>query len=287
FALNHPTIEDMVTELEKEAPTMPLNTDPVSMGGEEAIITSPQDIKYVEASAEPIAIISTASQLPGDLNTPDSLWRGVSSGLDAITEVPKSRFDIDAVYSEDPHGIGVSNTRKGGFISEAEYFDYTLFDIQKAEALVMDPHQRLMLEVGYQAFHSAGYDRRSLKGKRFGVFVGMANQDWMVSQGQDNAHNPYFGVGVSLSIASNRISHLLGLNGPSMTLDTACSSSLVALDLAVSKLREHDCDAALVGGVNVMMHHRTFVGSSAANMLSVQGRCASFDAQADGYCRGE
>jgi acyl transferase domain-containing protein len=113
------------------------------------------------------------------------------------------------------------------------------------------------------------------------------NQDWAHMHTEEKIADPYFGAGSAASITSNRISYLLGLTGPSMTLDTACSSSLVAVDLAVEKLRSGVCSAALVGGVNVMLSHRSFVGCCSAKMLSFKGRCATFDASADGYCRGE
>ncbi|WIG71103.1 amino acid adenylation domain-containing protein (plasmid) [Photobacterium damselae] len=289
FALNHPTIDDMSEELHLELDKK--RVEMLKSGNTGEIRSNMMDedlvVSVIPGKLEPIAVVGTACRLPGSINSSNVLWDELSAGLNAVSEIPKTRFDIDEVYSEDKNSIGKSYTRHGAFLKDVEYFDHEAFDIQEAEAQVMDPHQRALLEVGYQALYAAGYERSSLKGKKVGVFVGIANQDWMVSQGQKNAHNPYFGAGVSLSIVSNRISHILGLNGPSMTLDTACSSSLVALDLAVSKLRDRDCNAALVGGVNIMMHHRTFVGSCAANMLSKKGSCSSFDSKADGYCRGE
>ena len=191
------------------------------------------------------------------------------------------------MYHPNSNLPGHSYTRQGAFIDNAEYFDCEFFGISVVEAKAMDPHQRLLLEISYQAFHNAGYDMKSLRGSSTGVFVGLANQDWMIVCGDEGAHNPFFGSGVSSSITSNRISHLLGLTGPSMTIDTACSSSLVAIDLAVEKLRNGTCSKAIVGGVNLMLHHRTFVGCCAAKMLSPKNRCATFDEAADGYCRGE
>ncbi|EHK2870599.1 polyketide synthase dehydratase domain-containing protein, partial [Vibrio parahaemolyticus] len=289
FALNHPTIDDMSEELQVELEKKGAEMLKAKNTGEVRSNMTDEDlmVPVIPGKPEPIAVVGTACRLPGSINTSNVLWDELSTGLNAVSEIPKTRFDIDEVYSEDKNSIGKSYTRHGAFLDDVEYFDHEAFDILEAEAQVMDPHQRALLEVGYQALYTAGYERSSLKGLKVGVFVGIANQDWMVSQGQENAHNPYFGAGVSFSIVSNRISHILGLNGPSMTLDTACSSSLVALDLAVSKLRERDCNAALVGGVNIMMHHRTFVGSCAANMLSKKGSCSSFDSKADGYCRGE
>ncbi|HWU88805.1 MAG TPA: polyketide synthase, partial [Kofleriaceae bacterium] len=242
---------------------------------------------HPQRSEEPIAIVATACRLPGKVTSPDELWHMLLAGTDCVTDVPASRFDIDEVYDANLNAIGRSYTRRGAFMDQVESFDHEFFGIPVAEARAMDPQQRLLLEVAYEAFHVAGYDKASLRTSRIGVFVGQMNHDWAHMNAEDQLSDPYFGAGSSASITSNRISYLLGLTGPSMTLDTACSSSLVAVDLAVEKLRSGVCSAALVGGVNVMLHHRTFVGCCAAKMLSAAGRCATFDASADGYCRGE
>ncbi|HWU85746.1 MAG TPA: beta-ketoacyl synthase N-terminal-like domain-containing protein, partial [Kofleriaceae bacterium] len=238
-------------------------------------------------SAELIAIVGMACRLPGQVRSPDELWDMLIAGTDCVTDVPASRFDIDAVYDADPNAIGRSYTRRGAFMTEVESFDHDFFGISVAEARAMDPQQRLLLEVAYEAFHDAGYDKQSLRGSATSVHIGLANDDWTTMGRDHEAHSPHFGAGVSGSIASNRISYLLGLTGPSMTLDTACSSSLVAVDLAVEKLRSGVCSKALVGGVNVMLHHRMFVSACATKALSRVGRCATFDEAADGYCRGE
>ncbi|EGQ9933738.1 hybrid non-ribosomal peptide synthetase/type I polyketide synthase [Vibrio vulnificus] len=288
FTINHPTIDEMVVELAQKAPTRTM-TRMKDTRSAVPLMQAADDLSYsVRSNArEPIAIVSTACRLPGGVCSPQDFWQLLENKSDAISEIPRSRFDIDEVYDPDVNAVGKSYTRKGGFVDGLEYFDHVFFDIPQIEAEAMDPHQRLMLSTGFEAFHQLGYSRSDLKGENIGVFVGVSNQDWMVTQGAEQEHNPYFGPGVSFSIMANRVSYVLGLTGPSMTIDTACSSSLVALDVAVEKLRQHDCDAALVGGVNVMMHARTFIGSCAANMLSPSGRCASFDESADGYCRGE
>jgi acyl transferase domain-containing protein len=145
----------------------------------------------------------------------------------------------------------------------------------------------MILEVSYQAFLNSGYNKVDIMDSNTGAFVGVSNQDWMVVSTDKESAKPYFGAGVSTSIMSNRISYLLGLTGPSMSIDTACSSSLVAVDLAIDKLRKGVCDSALAAGVNVMSHYRTYVGCCAAKMLSKRGSCSTFDIEADGYCRGE
>ncbi|WP_233587255.1 non-ribosomal peptide synthetase/type I polyketide synthase [Corallococcus sp. CA049B] len=273
FVLNHPTLEEMAAALAARL--------------ENSASSTPAPRPRMQRSEEPIAIVGTACRLPGNVRSPDELWEMLLAGRDCVTEIPSSRFDIDEVFDANPDVAGCSYTRRGAFMSGVESFDLDFFGIPVAEARAMDPHQCLLLEVAYEAFHDAGYDKKRLRGSPTGVFVGVANQDWMIVCGETEAKNPFFGAGVSSSIMSNRISYLLGLTGPSMTLDTACSSSLVAVDLAVEKLRGGVCSTALVGGVNVMLHHRTFVGCCSAKMLSSEGRCATFDASADGYCRGE
>ncbi|RYZ45329.1 MAG: hypothetical protein EOO72_04375, partial [Myxococcaceae bacterium] len=240
-----------------------------------------------EHLAEAIAIVGRSCRLPGDVRSPDALWNMLLAGKDCVTDIPASRFDIDEVFDANPDVAGRSYTRRGAFMNEVESFDHDFFGISVAEARAMDPQQRLLLEVAYEAFHDAGYDKKRLRGSATSVHIGLANDDWTTMGRDHEAHSPHFGAGVSGSIASNRISYLLGLTGPSMTLDTACSSSLVAVDLAVEKLRSGICSMALVGGVNVMLHHRMFVSACATKALSPVGRCATFDASADGYCRGE
>ncbi|MGQ5827624.1 beta-ketoacyl [acyl carrier protein] synthase domain-containing protein, partial [Serratia sp. IR-2025] len=232
-------------------------------------------------------IIGSACRLPGEVYSPEEFWQMLLAGTDCVSDIPASRFDIDEVYDPDPNAVGRSYTRRGAFMSEVESFDYEFFNVPLAEARVMDPQQRLLLEVAYEAFYHSGYDLDTLRSQSIGVFVGQMNHDWAHMHGDNFLTDPYFGAGSSSSITSNRMSYLLGLTGPSMTLDTACSSSLVAVDLAVEKLRNGVCSAALVGGVNVMLSHRSFVGCSASKMLSQKGRCATFDEGADGYCRGE
>lgn len=233
----------------------------------------------------PIAIISTACRLPGGINSIDDMWQMLIARKDCTSSIPQSRFDIDNFLVK--NRLNKIYTDRGAFIDDVENFDYKLFNISLAEAKLMDPHQRHLLEVTYQAIISAGYTVEDLKNSSTGVFVGVSNQDWAISATDDNAENPFFGTGVSNSLLANRISYAFGFSGPSISMDTACSSSLVALDLAVQNLKNGECDLAIVAGANIIMHYRTYLGSCAANMLSIQGRCAAFDGSADGYCRGE
>ncbi|RYZ47136.1 MAG: amino acid adenylation domain-containing protein, partial [Myxococcaceae bacterium] len=235
-------------------------------------------------SAEPIAVVARALRLPGDVMSPEDLWEMLLAGMDCVTDVPASRFDIDEVYDANPDAVGRSYTRRGAFMREVESFDHDFFGIPVAEARAMDPQQRLLLELSYEAFHAAGYDKERLRGSSTGVFIGQMNYDWMT----DFDHvTDYAGTGAAPSISSNRISFTLDLAGPSMTIDTACSSSLVAVDAAITKLRSGACRMALAGGANMILCATPYVTTCQARMLSVDSRCATFDSAANGIARGE
>ncbi|OKP28234.1 hypothetical protein BST62_20995, partial [Serratia marcescens] len=234
--------------------------------------------------AEPIAIIARACRLPGNVGSPDEFWHMLSSATDCMSDIPDSRFDISPIYDTNPDTLGAAYTRRGAFIERAESFDYAWFDLPQAEARTMDPQQRIMLEVAYEACLAAGYDREKLSGSSTGVLIGQMNYDWMMDFGHTKE---YAGTGAAPSITSNRISYLLDLAGPSMTIDSACSSSLVAVDAAVAKLRSGACRMAIAGGVNLILSPEPYVFTCQAKMLSVDGRCATFDAQANGIARGE
>ena len=144
------------------------------------------------------------------------------SRRDCVTDIPISRFNINEVYDPNPDAIGRSYTKRAAFMEQVENFDYEFFGISVVEARAMDPQQRLLLEVAYEAFHNAGYNMKSLHAAPIGIFVGQMNHDWAHMNIEQNLSDPYFGAGSSASITSNRISYLLGLTGPSMTIDTAC-----------------------------------------------------------------
>lgn len=231
-----------------------------------------------------IAIISSACRLPGGVKSPNMLWDMLLEKRDCITKVPTSRFDIDTIYNPNRDSANSSYTDKGAFIDNAEYFDYDFFSIPIAEAKAMDPQQRILLEVLYEACHKSGYGKSELDGSDTGVFIGQMNYDWMTNF---SFNKEYAGTGVAPSITSNRISYILNLVGPSMTIDTACSSSLVAVDTAVSSLLNHSCSMAIAGGVNLILSKEPYITTCKAGMLSIDGRCATFDSKANGIARGE
>ena len=239
---------------------------------------------------EPIAIVGMGCRLPGDVTNPKTLWELLAKGRSGICEVPAERWDINALYDPDLNAPGKMNTRYGGFIKNVADFDPEFFGISPREAASMDPQQRLLLEVTWEALENSNIDPRELYGKSAGVFIGVIAYDYgqrlLAINGLQNI-DAYSGTGSSLGVAAGRLSYILGLTGPSLSLDTACSSSLVTIHLACESLRRRECDLAITGGVNLMLEPGLSVNFSKAHMLSADGQCKTFDSSADGYVRGE
>ncbi|MEK7327740.1 MAG: polyketide synthase, partial [Chloroflexota bacterium] len=238
---------------------------------------------------EPIAIVGLGLRFPGDANDSESFWRLLRDGVDAIAEVPADRWDINAYYDPDPDAPGKMSSRWGGFVKRVAEFDAQFFGIAPREAASMDPQQRLLLEVAWEALEHAGIAPDKLSGSRTGVFVGINTNDYSQLFLQNGAAqlDAYYASGIAHSIASGRISYVLGLQGPSVSLDTACSSSLVAIHLACQSLRAGESRLALAGGVNLMLAPETTVTLTKYHMLASDGHCKAFDASADGFVRGE
>lgn len=235
---------------------------------------------------EPIAIIGVSCRFPR-ADSPQAFWELLRNGVDAITEVPSDRWDVDAFHSTEP-AAGKVTTRFGGFIKNVDLFDPHFFGISPREAARMDPQQRLLLEVSWEALENAFIPPSSLAGTRTGVFVGISSSDYSRLQFDDPERiDAYAGTGNAHSIAANRLSYVFDLRGPSMAVDTACSSSLVSVHLASQSLRSGESDLALAGGVNLILTPELTITFSQARMLSSDGRCKTFDANADGYVRGE
>ena len=217
-----------------------------------------------------IAIIGMGCRFPG-AKDPEQFWQLLKNGKDAISKC--DRWDGEAW---------------GGFIDDVDKFDPQFFGITPREAQSIDPQQRLLLEVSWSALENAGVADRSLAGSNTGVFVGISSSDYSQLRLRYGAEiDAYLGTGNAHSIAANRLSYLLDLKGPSMAVDTACSSSLVAVHLASQSLKTGECDRAIAGGVNLMLSPELTQTFELAGMMAQDGRCKTFDADADGYVRGE
>jgi phthiocerol/phenolphthiocerol synthesis type-I polyketide synthase C len=235
----------------------------------------------------PAAIVGLAARLPG---APDlsSFWKALESGASTVAPAPKGRWLTERFWHPRTAEAGFSYTFAGGYLDDPFSFDPLAFGISPREAAQMDPQQRLLLEVVWEALEDAGIAPASLAGQEVGVYVGASNVDYQAFASVDHAAiESHFVTGIALSIASNRISYVLDLKGPSMTIDTACSSSIVALVQACEAIASGRIETAIVAGVNLLLSPVPYIGFSRARMLSPTGLCRPFSADADGYVRSE
>ena len=227
-----------------------------------------------DAKTELIAIVGMSCRFPGGADNPEKFWELLANGVDAITEIPAARWDVDAYYDPNPDTPGKMYTRHGGFLKDIEQFDPQFFGISPREAISIDPQHRLLLEVSWEALENAGQVPQRLSGSLTGVFVGITANEYglITKKGKSDSNLQAYGVtGLPLNAAAGRLSYTFGLTGPSLAIDTACSSSLVAIHQACQSLRLQECHMAIAGGVNSWLSPDAFITTSQSRSLIVCG----------------
>jgi microcystin synthetase protein McyG len=288
FFFSYPTLRDIRSFFDKT----PVQDPQVDV--DEPVLET-EEVPQQQASAPrpqnraAIAVVGMAGRFPGGTDL-EGFWNVLAQGRDAVTEIPRERWDVDAYFSPDRAARGKIISRDGGFLQRVDEFDPAFFNISPREAQSIDPQQRLLLEMHWEALESAGIDPQRLRESACGIFVGLSAHDYELLQaqaGDNEGLDIYFATGNSAAIAAGRVAYFLGTRGPALTLDTACSSSLVAVHQAMRSLRSGESALAIASGVNLILSPRSSIAFSQAGMLSPNGRCRTFDASADGYVRAE
>jgi acyl transferase domain-containing protein/acyl carrier protein/SAM-dependent methyltransferase/dTDP-4-dehydrorhamnose reductase len=287
IAFDHPNLQRLAEHLQAAEPRLaaaePANVEPQ--------ISLASSASEPAGSRAPIAIVATAFRFPG-ASTPEAFWKNLVEGRDCIRDLSQSRFDVERYYDPEPGKPGKTVSRWGGLLDDIELFDAEFFQISDREAELLDPQQRLLLETTWTLLESAGRAGVSRGPNRTGVYIGASHSEylqllWPYLREHPEAMDIYVSTGNNLGLLANRLSFQLNLSGPSVTIDTACSSSLVAVCQAVEALRSGACDAAIAGGVNLLLTPEHFIAASRGGMLAADGRCKTFDQRADGYVRSE
>lgn len=276
IAYQHPTIASLATRIIEGEPERPEDDDDASLYAVRPSGTS-----------KDVAIVGVSTRFPGHIETPEQMWDLLSSGRDAISDLPEGRwseFEGDPAVRE---SIRKANTR-GGYLDDVKGFDAEFFAMSPREVEMVDPQQRLALELTWEALEHAHIPPSDLKGGSVGVFIGSSASDYMLLASVDpSGAHPYALTGTSSAVIANRVSYFYDFHGPSVTLDTACSSSLVAVHQAVRALRGGEADVALAGGVNMLLAPAGTLGFDELGVMAPDGRIKAFSADADGMIRAE
>ena len=241
-------------------------------------------------SSEPIAIIGMGCRFPGDANTPEAFWELLATGRDVLRDIPSTRWDVDAFYDPEISLPGKMYVRQGHYLDDIDQFDPQFFGLSPREAESLDPQQRLVMEVSWETLENAGIAASSLKGGKTGVFVGQYWDDYSMQRiyATDLREiDRYAQLSGLRGLTAGRICHILDSHGPAMQVDTACSSSSLAVHLACQSLTRGECDLALAGGVSLILAPEHLIGICQMKALSADGRCKTFDEDADGFGQGE
>ena len=249
------------------------------------------DENGTEQTRDQIAIVGISCRLPGAANNVDSYWDFLLSGKDGICEIPKSRWDLEKYYDEDKTAPGKMYCKKGGFLeSDIDAFDARFFNISPKEAQALDPQQRMLLELTWEAFENANLDIARYNGSDTGVYLGISTNEYNMAHlhsGDLSKIGPYSLTGSCFSTACGRVAYTFGFEGPCVSVDTACSSTLSALHLACTAMQAGEADLQVVAGINIIESPCSNVGFSKLQATSVDGHSKAFDASANGYGRGE
>ncbi|MEV1134280.1 polyketide synthase Pks13 [Rhodococcus coprophilus] len=276
IAYQHPTIASLATRIIEGEPERPEDVDDAA-----SYAVRPTGM------SKDIAIVGLSTRFPGNIRTPDEMWDLLSSGRDAICDLPEGRW---SEFEGDPavrDSIRKANTR-GGYLDDVKGFDAEFFAMSPREVEMVDPQQRLALELTWEALEHAHIPPSDLKGGSVGVFIGSSASDYMLLASVDpSVAHPYALTGTSTAVIANRVSYFYDFHGPSVTLDTACSSSLVAVHQAVRALRGGEADVALAGGVNMLLAPAGTLGFDELGVMAPDGRIKAFSADADGMIRAE
>lgn len=239
---------------------------------------------------EAIAVIGMGCRFPGGATNPELYWQLLCNGFDAVGPIPEERWAVNEFYDPERTAPGKIYTRSASLLGDVTGFDAGFFGISQEEACSLDPQQRLCLEVIWEALEHAAIPPHSLKESQTAVFIGIGQNDYGLRQlyaGELERINRYDASGNAFCFAPGRISHTLGLRGPSIAVDCAGAGSLVAIHLACQSLRARECDLALAGGVQLILDPAITVFLCRLGALSPDGRCKAFDDAADGFGRGE